>query len=103
MASYFIVSINMEKPDGAEEYGEYLRLVKPIVEAHGGRYLVRTEQIAHVGGEWRPDRVIVIRFPDRGALEACFGSEEYRCIAQKREMSVNSSAVIAEGENDEDL
>lgn len=103
MASYFIVSINMEEPEGAGEYREYIRLVKPIVEAFGGRYLVRTEQIAHVGGEWRPDRVIVIRFPDRRALEACFGSEVYRRIAQKREMSVNSSAVIVEGENDEDM
>lgn len=102
MASYFIVSINMKEPGGAGEYKEYIRLVKPIVERYGGRYLVRTEQVDCVGGEWKPDRVIVIRFPDRCSLDACFGSEEYRRIAQKREMSVNSSAVIAEGGNDED-
>lgn len=65
------------------------------MERYGGRYLIRTERLEHLAGDWRPDRVIVIRFPDRTALERCFGSEEYRAIQDLRLVSVQSSAVIA--------
>lgn len=41
--------------------------------------------------------MIVIEFPSREQLEACFSSEQYQNIKQKRENSVRSMAVIAQG------
>ena len=38
--------------------------------------------------------MIVIRFPDRGSLDACFSSEEYGRIMGKRISSVDSHAII---------
>lgn len=96
MAAFFIVSIQLDNPTARPLYDAYIKNVRPIVERHGGRYLVRTERLAHLAGDWRPDRVIMIRFPDRAALEACFASEEYRAIQDLRLASVRSSAVIAE-------
>ena len=40
--------------------------------------------------------MIIIEFPSRAALDACFSSEEYRAIAGERESSVDARAVIAE-------
>ena len=65
------------------------------MERHGSRYLARAERLEHLAGEWRPDRLIVIRFPDRAALEDCFASEEYRAIRGLRLASLRSSAVKA--------
>ena len=70
MAAFFIVSIQLDNPAARPLYDAYIKKVRPIVERHGGRYLVRTERLAHLAGDWRPDRVIMIRFPDRAALEA---------------------------------
>ncbi len=95
MAAFFIVSIQLDNPAARPLY-DAIKKVRPIVERHGGRYLVRTERLAHLAGDWRPDRMIMIRFPDRAALEACFASEEYRVIQDLRLASVRSSAVIAE-------
>lgn len=96
MAAFFIVSIQCDKPEARPLYDAYIRRVKPIVERHGGRYLLRSERLEHLAGEWRPDRLIVIRFPDKAALQACFASAEYRAIEGLRLASVRSSAVIAE-------
>ena len=97
MCCYFIASIHTATPQSQSEYRDYIRLVKPIVEQHSGVYLVRTEKLTALGSSWNPDRLIIIRFPDREHLDRCFQSEEYRHIAGKRENSVDSRAVIAEG------
>ena len=43
-----------------------------------------------------PQRVIVIRFPNREKLEACFGSEQYKAIVFERAESVDARAIIVE-------
>ena len=97
MGIYFIVSTYLDKEKGRGEYDEYIRMVKPIVEGYGGRYIVRSEAVEAIGCQWRPERVIVIRFPDRSSMNACFDSEDYKQIMGKRTSSVNSQAVIVPG------
>ncbi|MPM84239.1 hypothetical protein SDC9_131310 [bioreactor metagenome] len=97
MGCYFIVSVRIERPERRALYEEYICLVKPLVESFGGEYLVRSENLEYAGGDWRPDRLIVIRFPDRGALDRCFRSPEYEKIKNLRIESVAASVVIAEG------
>ena len=43
-------------------------------------------------------RVIIIRFPSRAKLDACFASEEYRHIMHERVDNVDVRALIVEGE-----
>lgn len=96
MSCYFIVSV-YEDEDRRENYAEYIKLVKPIVERHGGEYLVRTDVVFSLSDSWKPDRFIVIRFPDRKALDHCFSSKEYVDIMHKRETDVDSRAIIVGG------
>ena len=84
MSWYFMVDTYVDEDKGRGEYDEYIRQVKPIVEAHGGRYLVRTEHISHLSGERTPQRAIVIRFETREQLDGCFSSPEYQAIMSKR-------------------
>ena len=94
MPAHFIVSVTIPDPANRVPYDDYVAKVRPIVERHGGEYLVRSENIRHIAGEWTPDRVIVIRFPDMQTLQNCFASFEYKEIEQLRTGSVNASAVI---------
>lgn len=82
---------------GMDDYEEYIKLVKPIVEGYGGEYMVRSGSVTALGDDWRPDRMIIIRFPDRDSIDACFESDEYKHIMGKRISSVNSQAVIVPG------
>ena len=93
---YFIVEVTC--PGERGEYADYVELVKPIVERHGGVYLVRTEAVTLFGLETvRPDRLALIRFDSRAALDACFSSPEYQEIMRKREENVHTRALIVEG------
>lgn len=97
MKNYFIVSVQIRDSAKRPLYDEYIERVRPIIESFGGVYLVRTEQIDFLSGTWKPDRLIVIEFPDRDTLDRCFASAAYREIAALRMQAVEASAVIVEG------
>ena len=97
MSCYFMVDTYIDEEKGRGQYDEYIQQVKPIVENFGGEYLARTEHITSLHPQRRPQRVILIRFPSRQALDDCFGSEVYRNIMKKRMDSVDARAVVVEG------
>ncbi|MGN0771956.1 MAG: DUF1330 domain-containing protein [Christensenellales bacterium] len=96
MKCYFIVDTYIDDKKSRELYDEYIREVKPIVESYGGEYMVRTEKVTSLHPQRSPQRVIVIRFPSRQALDECFASKEYQEIMHKRMDSVDARAVIVE-------
>ena len=96
MSCYFLIDTYIDKEHGRGHYDDYINKVKPIVQSYGGEYLLRSEKVSSLSAQRTPQRVIVIRFPDREKLEACFGSEEYKAIAHERVESVDARAIIAE-------
>ena len=96
MAAFFIVNVEIPNQEDRKSYDEYIEQVKPIVESHGGAYLVRSEQVSLFAGDNAPDRIIVIRFESRQALEACFASTEYAAVKGLREISVKTNAFMVE-------
>ncbi len=96
MACFFIVDTYIDKNKGRGSYDDYIVQVKPIVESYGGVYLARTENVTALSPLRKPDRVIIIRFPSREKLDACFASDEYRRIMYDRVDNVDARAVIVE-------
>ena len=86
----------IDKTKGRGSYDDYIEKVKPIVESYGGEYLARTENVTALSPLRRPDRVIIIRFPSKEKLDACFASDEYRQIMHERMDSVDARALIVE-------
>lgn len=96
MSCYFLVSVQITDPEKRPLYDAYIRQVKPLVESFGGEYLIRSEKLECQPGPWHPDRLIVIRFPDRASLDRCFHSPEYEAMKHLRIESVTAGAVIVE-------
>lgn len=96
MACFFIVDTYIDKNKGRGSYDDYIVQVKPIVESYGGVYLARIENVTALSPLRKPDRVIIIRFPSREKLDACFASDEYRRIMYDRVDNVDARAVIVE-------
>ena len=94
MCCYFLVDTYIDEERGRGMYDDYIRKVKPIVESFGGEYLVRTENISSLHPKRDPQRVIIIRFPSRQALDDCFASESYQKIMHERIDSVDARAII---------
>ena len=96
MACFFIIDVYIDESKGRGSYDDYIEKVKPIVEKYGGEYIARTENVTSLSPLRKPDRVIIIRFPSREELDACFASDEYRRIMHERANSVDARAVIVE-------
>ena len=96
MACFFTIDVYIDETKGRGSYDDYIEKVKPIVESYGGEYLARTENVTALSPLRRPDRVIIIRFPSREKLDACFASDEYRQIMHERMDSVDARALIVE-------
>ena len=96
MACFFIIDVYIDISKGRGSYDDYIEKMRPIVEKYGGVYIARTENVTSLSPLRKPDRVIIIRFPSREKLDACFSSEEYRQIMHERIDSVDARAVIVE-------
>lgn len=79
-------------------YQAYRERAGDLVRSYGGWYVVRGGGLIEpMFGEWQPQRLLVIGFPSREALRACFESPDYRTISPLRERSTVSRSVIVDG------
>ena len=77
MAAYWIAQHTITQPANFEDY---LRKAAPIIAKNGGRYLTRagSHKLLEVNRR-PPDRVVIIEFPDMGALNQQNISPSLRC------------------------
>ena len=94
MAAYLIADIEVTDPAGFEEYR---RLVAPLVDKYGGKYVVRGGASETVEGDWSPNRIVIIEFESMERLKGWYGSDDYRPVMAKRFSSANSKVVMVEG------
>src|SRR5215471_8629706 len=69
----------------AAKFEEYRTKAAPMIARHGGRYI--TKGGSHrfpEGGHWRPERVVIIEFPDMDSLNRWYSSAEYQPLIALR-------------------
>jgi uncharacterized protein (DUF1330 family) len=93
MSAYVIAQLTVTDPQG---FDAYRAAVPAIIEAHGGRFLVRGSSVSSLEGEVDRPRVIVLEFPDKTAAEAFYNSAEYQAILPLRQNSATGSVIVVE-------
>lgn len=69
----------------ATKFEEYRTKVGPMIARYGGRYL--TKGSGHKfpeGGHWKPERVVIIEFPDMDSLNRWYCAPEYQPLIALR-------------------
>jgi uncharacterized protein (DUF1330 family) len=89
MPAYIVSRVQIFNP---EEMLIYQRDVVPIVQAYGGRYLMRGNEVEALEGTWEHQRMVILEFPTREAALAWYHSPEYAPMKALRR--ANSEAVI---------
>ena len=79
--AYMVVDARSHDPQRMAEYRE---LAQIAVEKFGGRYLVRGSPYEVLEGNWRPERLVVVTFPDMDAAKSFYASPEYLAARQAR-------------------
>ena len=78
-------------------YAEYRARMTPLLEAHGGRFVldVRVAEVLRAPDDADFDRLFSIRFPDEDAREAFFSNPEYVAIRKQHfEPSVSATTLL---------
>ncbi len=94
MAHYAIFDVTITD---LEKYKDYMMKVKPIIEAAGGRYLVRGGPHTVHEGNWQPTRLVLLEFPSAEATRSFYESPEYRAMKALRESCSRANLVSVEG------
>jgi uncharacterized protein (DUF1330 family) len=92
--------VGLHKITDPSKFDEYRTKIGPMVARYGGRYLTRGENLEMPeGGSWTPERVVVIEFPDRAAIDAWYASPEYQPLIELRKAceSVNDMTFFMDG------
>jgi uncharacterized protein (DUF1330 family) len=80
MPAYYI---GEHKISDAALFDDYLAKVVPMVERFGGRYLTKAGSHEILEGDWKPNRVVIIEFPDIASIPST-GIPTIHRTAQKR-------------------
>jgi uncharacterized protein (DUF1330 family) len=76
---------------------EYGRNVEPIIRKHGGEYLAVSDAPMVLEGNWRPHRIVLVRFPDFRSLQAFINDPEYAPWKALRLRVTRGSMIAFEG------
>ncbi len=72
---YSVVLVTVTDPSWVEPY---IPAVQALVEKHGGRYLVRAQEIKRVEGQGaNPSALVVIQWPNEAAANAFYQDPAY--------------------------
>ena len=92
MPAYWIA--NVEVTDEAL-YGEYAKIAKEAIEAHGGEFLARGGRYVQLEGRDRA-RNVVAQFPTLEDAVACYNSPRYQEAVGFAKRSSNRDLVVVE-------
>jgi uncharacterized protein (DUF1330 family) len=95
MPAYVIAYLRAPDLD-AQALQDYRAANTPLVERHGGRFVVRGGRIDPLEGP-APDRVVVMEFPDAAAARAWYDDPEYQAIIALRQSAAETDILLVEG------
>ncbi|MCG5239826.1 DUF1330 domain-containing protein [Azospirillum doebereinerae] len=94
MPAYVIADI---KVTDTVAYESYKALSPNAVAVNGGRFLSRGGETAVMEGNWQPNRVVILEFPDMAAARAFYDSPEYRAARAARAGAADFNMIIVDG------
>jgi uncharacterized protein (DUF1330 family) len=98
MSAYLIVNADVKDDT---DYKEYRAKVPAVIRKHGGEYLVRGGNFIVLEGDWKPSRLVILRFPDIAAVQNLFNDPEYLALKALRQRVTESEIVAVEGSNNQ--
>jgi uncharacterized protein (DUF1330 family) len=94
MPAYVLVDAKVTDP---AQYEEYRKVAPAAIARYGGRYLVRGGATTVLEGEWQPNRIVVLEFPDADAARRFYDSPEYRAARALRAGAATMNVIVVDG------
>ncbi len=90
MSAYVIFDVEIRD---MSRYQDFMKQVKPALEAAGGRYLARGGAHKVYEGDWAPRRIVVLEFPSVQSFEQFYNGPVYQGLKPIRDACSSARLV----------
>lgn len=94
MSAYIIANVTVTNP---AQYEEYKKWSSAAMQAHGAEVCVRGGAAEVLEGDWSPERIVVLKFPNMNAAKAFNASPEYSKAREARQGAAVMRMIVVEG------
>lgn len=94
MKAYLVLDLSVNDYGG---FRKYIAEIPAFIAKHLGKYIVQGVQPTTIEGDWKPERMVIIEFPERANAEAFLGDPEIQNLFKIRHATTTSKLVLADG------
>ncbi|WP_194775616.1 DUF1330 domain-containing protein [Pararhodonellum marinum] len=94
MPAFVLVEIIIKDPDA---YEGYKKLTPTSIAAYDGKFVVRGGPTVTLEGQWEPERMVLLEFPDVEKAEAWWYSDAYAEAKAIRQKAAETKMIILQG------
>ena len=94
MKAYLVLDLAVNDFAG---FRTYIAQIPAFIAKHSGKYIVQGVVPTPIEGDWTPERMVIIEFPDRTHAEAFLGDPQIQDLFKIRHATTTSRLVLADG------
>ncbi|UPJ53184.1 DUF1330 domain-containing protein [Bradyrhizobium sp. 200] len=94
MKAYLVLDLTVNDFAG---FRKYIAEIPAFIAKHSGKYIVQGVQPMPIEGDWKPERMVIIEFPERRKAEAFLSDPEIQDLFKVRHATTTSKLVLADG------
>ena len=94
MSAYIVVNVTVKDP---KRYEDYKLLAPASIAQYGGKYLARGGTSETLEGSFKPNRMVILEFPNVEKAKAWWASAEYAKAKSIRRSCSEADMVVVEG------
>ena len=94
MKAYLVLDLAVNDYGG---FKRYVAAIPAFIARHSGKYIVQGVRPTTIEGDWKPERLVIIEFPEREKAEAFLRDPEIQDLFKVRHDTTTSKLLLAEG------
>ena len=94
MKAYLVLDFTINDFAG---FREYIAAIPAHIAKHDGQYIVRGVEPTCIEGDWKPQRMVIIEFPDRSKAKAFLSDPTIQDLFKVRHETTTSRLVLVDG------
>jgi uncharacterized protein (DUF1330 family) len=94
MKAYLVLDLTINDFGG---FRDYIAAIPAHIARHDGRYIVQGVKPTCIEGDWRPQRMVIIEFPERSKAEAFLSDPSIQDLFKVRHETTTSKLVLVDG------
>lgn len=94
MKSYLVLDLSVNDFSG---FKKYIAEIPAFIAKHAGKYIVQGAQPTTIEGNWQPERMVILEFPERKNAEAFLSDPEVQSLFKIRHDTTTSRLVLVDG------